>query len=481
MDTSVYGREMAMSLSSPDIPSLQTISIETALLSYSDTSDDYVMSVLSSLIEFNFPLSVRERAFLCLARRGIISKSHVDLLAAHLFHIDLRNTDLSNATNDLFDDIWSLGRAIESIDLSGADISACIFRMFFKAHVCRPSSLDRVIRLCFSNSDGLTDYVVSIISESFPCLTTLELSNCKLLTPVSLCAIASASYKESLTRLDVSHNEASATSLLQLSSLPVLQWLNLSFLCGVHEFSLPLQSRNLKSLDLSALHGLDDQAIEDMLLGTHILTFLTELRLTESSVSSACFRNIFSSSCSEDGGGRLPLELLDISWCENIEATDISKVVRLCPLLRSLLLRSSRADADTVLTVAASCPSLTELQVSRCDDISDICLQELCTLKGLQSLDVSWASIQNQSTVSFLWSCQTLRVLSLQGCKGLGVDVVDALIQGAAPQLKFLDLGWVNMFSSTLAETLSGTRRDLIVVDYYMQVYIGGVIVADRI
>ena len=143
--------------------------------------------------------------------------------------------------------------------------------------------------------------------------------------------------------------------------------------------------------------------------------------------------------------------------------------------------------------------------VPLCDSIHDMCLGPLAALRNLQHLDVAWAAVTNDSTVDFINVCPSLRVLSLQGCKGLRVGVVDALLAGAAPKLKFIDFGWVNMFSSTMAESLTVHRPGVTVIgtspssplcqdtlshlsltlcpcsDYYMQVYVGGRVVDERL
>ena len=50
--------------------------------------------------------------------------------------------------------------------------------------------------------------------------------------------------------------------------------------------------------------------------------------------------------------------------------------------------------------------------------------------------------------------------------------MIDCLLDDVASNLKYLDLGWVNMFSSTMAEELSFKRKDMIIVGKLSQIFI---------
>lgn len=490
-DTSVYGRDIAMSLTSPPIPSLQMHCIDTVMKSLCrKENDEDILSYLSSLLEYSLPPDVRERIILVLARSKRLSKALFEMLARNdISRINFSNTDLTCTPDDLLEDIWDISPDIEVFNFSGAEISASVFRMLITANIHSPPSLKNVMHLNFSNSEGLTDYIAGVICTSFSHLKILNLSNCPLLTADTVSAVADAVFAKTLQDLDMSYNVASPLSLQRLKSLTQLNSLSLCFMKDTDNAHISLADMSsLTRLNLSALHELEDASIESMLhpvLSEKSLPLLTgllqlsvpttqvdptlpihrlkELRLTESYLSSESFSRIFSLH-GHTPGAALSLVLLDLSWTENITASALTEGVKLCPALHTLLLRSTRADNSTVIAAAENCPYLTELNVSRCDGINDVSLNELMSLNNLQSLDLSWASIQNASTIFFLRTCTTLRVLSVQGCKGLEQDMVETLLDGAAPRLKFIDLGWVNMLSSTLATQLSVKRPDLIIV-----------------
>jgi hypothetical protein len=502
MDTSVYGRDMAMSLTSPPIPSLQMLCVDIVLKQLcNDENYEDMASYLSSLMEYSMPPDVRERVILVLAKKKKLTKPLFDMLARNdISRINFSGTDLTCAPDDLLEDIWDISPNIEAFDFSGTEISASVFRMLVTANIHNPSSVKHVLHLNFSNSEGLTDYIADAICTSFSNLKTLNLSNCPLLTADTVSSVADAVFATSLQDLDMSYNTASPTSLQKLEALTNLHSLSLCFMKDTENAHISLvHMSSLTCLNLSALHELEDTSIECMLLPpkTHLpplppsinppqssehsqddqispIHRLKELRLTESYLSSESFSRIFSKHSHQplQSSASLALNLLDLSWTENITADALTEGVKLCTALRTLLLRSTQADNSTVVAAAENCPYLTELNVSRCNGINDVSLNELTSLHNLQSLDLSWASIQNESTVTFLQSCSTLRVLSVQGCKGLEPDVVHALLEGAAPRLKFIDLGWVNMLSASLATQLSVKRQDLIIVGEYVEVHV---------
>ena len=488
-DTSVYGRDMAMSLTTPAIPSLQLLCVDCLMQQLLLQNDDESLTdTLQSILYFRLPGDVRERIILLLARKKRLTKDLFDMLSGlDVQRLSFNGADLSScADQNLLEDVWEISAGIESFDFSGCEISTSVFRMLITANIQSPPTVKRVLHLNFSDCDMLTDYLISVMSNCFSNLITLQISNCPLLTAETLSHITNAVFVHSLTSLDVSYNAASPSALSGLSSLCALRSLHIAFMKDTGNAQVCLEdAMQLEQLDLSALHELEDESIEYLLIGRsdsltsaeHIargwegeegklplVQRLHDLRLTESYVSSDSFQRIFSRRMHVQD---MSLVTLDLSWCENITASALTAAVTMCPLLQTLLLRSTKADNTTVTAASENCPHLMELNVSRCDGINDVSLTGLTALTNLQSLDLSWASIQNLSTVLFLECCTCLRVLSVQGCKGLEVDVIDALLAGAAPRLKFIDLGWVNMFSSALATELSTQRPDLIVVGAY--------------
>jgi hypothetical protein len=479
-DTSVYGREMAIQLKPQQIPSLQFLSLDMAMASTLIHSPDEITSLIRCLVDYDLPTNIRERAIRILTRNRLLSQPLLDLLtSSQATTLDFTGLDLSFSDDDLFHNLWSTNGAIKGMLFN--EISSSVVQMFLRCQVLKPRALSEVMSLTIMNSEQVTDVIVMAIAHSFPHLQLLNVSECPLLTAMSVSALSTAVFASKLLSLNISHNQASSSSLEQLSSLTNLKSLNLSFLTGdIGPFHLNLtEATQLESLNLSSLHSLDDRGIECLLYESNLFhRSLRSLYLTENYLSDELFLRLFTTSpvittstsltslyqLSLAHSSSLLLHTLDLSWCDNITAPSLARGLCHCPLLERLYLRATSTDVDTVIAIARHCPRLIELNVSRCNDITDLCLQELSALRSLTSLDISWASILNESTIDFLYQAKTLQRLSLQGCKGLQSGVVDALLNNAAPRLEFLDLGWVNMFSSVLAEQLSLCRREMILV-----------------
>jgi hypothetical protein len=477
-DSTVYGRDMTLHLVPKQIPSLQLMCLEKMMISMIQDSPQEVISVVKYLVDYDLPASIRERVLRILTQHELLSPELFDLLAsAHLTNLDFTGLDLFFADENLFQNLWESNSMIKSLKFN--EISHAVVQMFLRCQVFQPPTLANVLSISITNSREVTDMIVMIISQSFPNLQVLNLAECPLLTVTSLNSISTGVFVSQLLSLNISHDEASSCAIEKLSSLSNLKSLNLSFLTGdVGNFYLNLTNfSQLESLNLSSLHGLDDNGIEAMLCTSNILyKSLQSLYLTENYISDELFLRLFTASPSITPSTSLSslyhlthsssllLRTLDLSWCENITAPSLSKGLAQCPLLERLFLRATSTDVETVISIAQHCPHLIELNISRCNDITDMCLRELSTLRSLTALDISWASIQNDSTIDFLYQANTLERLSLQGCKGLQSGVVDALLDNAAKNLKFLDLGWVNMFSSVLAMDLSLARKEMIIV-----------------
>jgi hypothetical protein len=479
-DPSVYGREMTIQLKPEQIASLQFLSLDQAMASTLIESPNEMNSLIKCLVDYDLPANIRERALRNLTRNKFLSQPLLDMLtSSQVINLDFSGLDLSFTDEDLFQNLWTTNGTIKGMAFN--EISSSVVQMFLRCQVLKPRGLSEVMSLTITNSDQVTDVIVMAIAQSFPQLELLDVSECPLLTDLSVSALSTAIFASKLRCLNLSHNQASSASLERLSSLTKLKSLNISFLTGdIGPFNLNLsESTQLESLNLSSLHSLDDRGIESLLYHSNLLhRSLRSLYLTENYLSDELFLRLFTTSpvinastsltalyhLSLAHSSSLLLHTLDLSWCDNITASSLSRGLCQCPLLERLFLRATLTDVDTVIAIARHCPRLIELNVSRCNDLTDLCLQELSTLRSLTALDISWASILNDSTIDFLYQAKTLRRLSLQGCKGLQSGVVDALLNNAAPLLEFLDLGWVNMFSSLLAEELSLARREMILV-----------------
>jgi hypothetical protein len=166
------------------------------------------------------------------------------------------------------------------------------------------------------------------------------------------------------------------------------------------------------------------------------------------------------------------LKVLDISWCEELTSVDICKIIHRCCNLTTLQMQATKADSSCLYACAESCLYLEVLNVSRCGDISSDSLIKLCQSKvksTLQSINLSWSEIDDESVMQLCYICDKLKVIVLQGCKYLTSKILDDVLFDSkiCRLLQFIDLSWVNMFSSDMAIQLSLNRKDALIVGKY--------------
>jgi len=214
-----------------------------------------------------------------------------------------------------------------------------------------------------------------------------------------------------------------------------------------------------------------------------------------------------SASCRAAAPCALPLQRLEMSWCERLDTADLVQLVKHTPRLEALEARCIELGDPLLHALAQNCHSLQVLVLDKCGALTDAGVDSLCsTCCALQRLDVGWSQgITAAAVATALRSLPHLRQLDLAGCKALTAegllsacstpgsaapsralrgessDVVAAATTAAvsnagdepvasAFQLTSMDLSWVNAASSELVAELQRLLPWCSIRDYYTEV-----------
>lgn len=421
-----------------------------------------------AILEYKLPQHSREKVIKNLAKMNCLSLTHYRHLSEDgITILDLSHSNLQDADHALFFNFWNLG--IEIVDLNHAYFSEMLAEVFIRMKTCNVKSAGLLLYLDMSYCEGVTDMIISLVTDCCSNLMTLMLASSPMITCSSLLAISNSSFRNSLTVLDYSRNSVSDASILSLGNLSNLKQLTLAGAFGTIYTPPSFLSACLVLLDLSSLQLASSTICSVLYL---VLPRLTELRLVESLLESDDLRRLLQSLPQST---ILPLIRVDLSWCEELSSQVIGDLLFLCPNLTMLALRSTHVDSATIRIAAETCLHLTEVLVPRCDGIDDEAVLALAKIGMVRSLDVSWTFVSDQSVLELLTHCPFLEKLDLDGCKQLTTAIFDMLFNKVtAPSLQYLGLGWVNMCSKQLAESLSIVRPACRISDYYKEVYLAG-------
>jgi hypothetical protein len=376
----------------------------------------------------------------------------------------------------------------------------------------------QVVDLNLSSVDIITDDEIFVVTRMFPNLTALDISNCDLLTHTAVHLITeSESYRRTLRKLDISFISLDAASVESLPHLTALVEMRMTrclpafvSLEDVPQFMFP----HLTVLDIGRNSTMEGTTV-DAWVGQHIYQ-LVELNLTESQCSADAFISACRNSDRLQENEGFLLETINLSWCDNIDLTALEIVAHQCHHLKFAYLRNSLVDSACLCKLAENNISLLELYVPRCDDLDDTAAVAVANhCRRLHVLDISWAFVTDVGFMALITNCTKLQVLLVKGCKhltaelvewllseptakeGVGSEIVDtadimiAETVAAADQsdqkdtiiaksnLHCLDFGWVNMFNKQMAVQLSRAKAGLYVLDYYNEVHLDGIVVAE--
>lgn len=358
------------------------------------------------------------------------------------------------ALQDSADDAHALTHVrADNLQMSTAQVSALLSSMrrleAISLRHTRSLTDDSLSMLCRNNCRTLRHLDLSWSNTDMPDWGLNTLFKCEHLTTLRLAGL------QNIT------SDLVAPALSTMTGLTTLSLKGCAAIDSLHDVRLPC----VTDIDLSGLMHVPARDLQSLLVPR--ASELVALRLAETAATPAVLQAMV-----EAAGETLPaLEVLDLSWCDDLGGDGVALLAAACPNLRDLQLRCSSVSDAGMARVAAACPNLRQLNLSRCDNIGGLTIRALadhCT--RMEELDLSWcASVSDDGLASLMASMPRLRGITLQGCKTLTEALVDII--AAAPcktSLRLLDLGWVNAVSDVIVERLMRECGEWItVLDYY--------------
>ncbi|KAL6077083.1 hypothetical protein QOT17_002390 [Balamuthia mandrillaris] len=225
------------------------------------------------------------------------------------------------------------------------------------------------------NCINITDEAVAALAQHCPRLRSLDLASCEKITDKTLLYLSSYPNNNSDGNYQLQDNKASGTAALRLLSLEECQQLSESALMSFFEKGCPA----LRTLKLAYCQRVTDRVLQKMAEG-----------------------------CPK-------LECVDLSYCNNIKSLQsIRWALRQWPSLLSLGLRGY----NHISAAALSHPALQVLNLSWCKNLQDAALLELAAgCPRLEQLNLAWCSnLSGKHLHDLPLACPHLKLLNLRGC-----------------------------------------------------------------
>ena len=418
---------------------------------------------------------------------------------------------------------------IEHLDISFSSPHRSIIEMFASLSPPLPTRplhspiVHSITSLNLSHCENVTDGVIDIISKQFLRLEHLNISACGITEEGMLYISTPSDGVKSMLRLrslDVSHNLSSAEAVHSLKAMTTLTSLNISCLRNVFSMEdyTDLIWSNLETFRMGGLVCLESNDIARTIASS--IHTLKVLELGECSLDSAHLDHALATAFhmkNEDESelqtvadleaSCTSLELLNLSWCEDVSSGSIFSLLCKSPNIRTLILQKSGILSEHVSLIANYCPLIEELNVALCSgkcvsyiiihyiyllnhslfytpttDISNAAISSLSHLSHLQVINIAWSLVKDEGVLWLLKYCP-IRILILQGCKELTEVLVERIIESKSNKkmnLDLVDLTMVDCCEATLAKRLSAILHDkCVVVDYYQSSYKKGRLVQE--
>lgn len=124
-----------------------------------------------------------------------------------------------------------------------------------------------------------------------------------------------------------------------------------------------------------------------------------------------------------------------LQWCSGITDAGITSLVRNCPKLRLLDLKSCPVSDGGIFSIAALCSELKELDLSWCPGFSEEGLYHLMhtgrqgrnEAQRLERLNLEWCMQVTDRTLLALSALTSLKRVRLTGCAGVSASGIDNL------------------------------------------------------
>lgn len=200
------------------------------------------------------------------------------------------------------------------------------------------------------------------------------------------------------------------------------------------------QHSQLQNLNLGFIEDISDEAFlllpsaaASVPFGVRRISPLQKLNLCKSKITDS---SIFKMSC------LIALLEIRLQWCTGITDKGVRSLVRNCPKLRLLDLKSCAVTDDSLASIAEMCTELRELDLSWCPGFSEEGLWQLVpVLRGaggsgeggvggaqcLERLCLEWCLQITDRTLRALHALPTLAHVQLAGCAGVTAEGVEWL------------------------------------------------------
>ncbi|EGZ23843.1 hypothetical protein PHYSODRAFT_485942 [Phytophthora sojae] len=245
-------------------------------------------------------------------------------------------------------------------------------------------------RVNLRHCDRMTDLSVRTLTHNCLELETLNVEELELL-----------SYKVFLF-----DQEGDGRGVVDKNLLLKMKTLNVTGCTGLNDLALGHlghRSKKLESLNISACTELSDQGLQWLLDD-----------MLDHSVGGAHLTHI------------------DVSYCPNLTANGIHKVVLRCPNIVSLNLSGCThlSDASTI-EIVNSCEKIVRLELAFCRELSDSVLHAIAKHLSLEELNLSrCVRITDDGMLEIAGQSSVLRRLNVAACKKLSERTLLALLEG---------------------------------------------------
>ncbi|XP_072953371.1 uncharacterized protein [Typha angustifolia] len=324
-------------------------------------------------------------------------------LLAHLLSgspTEIRLSDCSWATDSEFEGIFGrcdTGRLkVVQLDLCGR----CLPDYTLRATLARSSnSLPLLTSLSLKGAYSLSDDGLDAIVSSAPLLSSLNLSECSLITSTGICNVAN---KLELVLKELYIDDCQNVNVMLI--LPALK-----------------KIKHLEILSVAGLQSVRDKFVHELIplsgYSMRELHFAGCLRLTTSSIK------IIGENCPQ-------LSVIDLRNLKRLNDNALGHLANGCGSIQKLkLCRNAFSDEAVAAFIEASGSSLTELALNNVEQVchnTAAAISRRCSLH-LHNLDLSFCRKMTDEALGLIAdSCLSLRILKLFGC----TQVTDVFLNG---------------------------------------------------
>lgn len=177
------------------------------------------------------------------------------------------------------------------------------------------------------------------------------------------------------------------------------------------------EHNHLKSLNLSFIDDISDEIFQKL------PRFINSPKNSEFNLSSLRALSLCKSKITDESITHMAtmrgLTEIRLQWCTGITDRGILTLVKLCPKLRIIDLKSCIITDASLDAIGAVCQELRELDLSWCFNVTNIGLQKLIPMNELETLSLVWCPQLTDETLDILGTFPSLRKIKLNGCSGL--------------------------------------------------------------